>query len=580
MKILTTKHGYFLLYLLLSFLASTILCILIYADLKNDLAHNLKSISILYNPETHFDSKLYYSLDNTFNEERVLHNLSNVQGKLLFALPGHDSILTSFRLDLNPKMPTKHVTIKGLVFTFTDKVIQINSSELSTVFFRNSASVGLNKELSKITFLEEHKPFDPYIVFNPVAEIIKGSYPFIYALCAPFVILGILLLLKLGVVRKTTIFEVLTMLFFVAIPLKIAWTTLMILLIVVYLVFEHIKTRKKPNHIHLSLFFLGVFLIPLVFGRPRGIEDFDIQMGFVVFAFLGAFFDKNVTILYKQYIVAFCILFTMVLSFGMVFLSNFELLYGLPIREYFTQIKTYGGNVRNWLYFDHAAFLSFFGLVGLLFVQDLYNAKEATRPILILYHLLLCGFLIFTGARICLIIYLIYCCNFLLKYRHLERLIANGIVYAGFAIFLLKNIASYDFYRSELWKKSWTAIEQQPFFGYGLGRSNEVLHNEGLVGLDANTFFANLNHSHNQFITFLLEIGFFGTIALSVFVLYLIYMKKWYRNTTFILFAFGTLYLMFTESVFQTSKPIYVLCFLMIVILRAPQSKRTTLMIR
>src|SRR5690606_41733303 len=65
----------------------------------------------------------------------------------------------------------------------------------------------------------------------------------------------------------------------------------------------------------------------------------------------------------------------------------------------------------------------------------------------------------------------------------------------------------------------------------------------------------------------LLEIGLVGTLALIILLSWFLYKGKYYKDDTLVLFVLGLSYMFLTESVFETSKPMYVICFLFLVIM-------------
>jgi len=265
---------------------------------------------------------------------------------------------------------------------------------------------------------------------------------------------------------------------------------------------------------------------------------------------------------YTRFVV---LLNAVILASGISFLFWFNELYGLELVDYFNNIKIYSRDIRSWLYYDHAAFLSFFSIVGILFVHNLYQKKLVDLKWVWLYHFMLISLIIITATRIGLIIYMLVLLNVVFSLNFRKRLIMNMVIFISFTTLLFFNIGDIDKNRATLWETSWDAIKTRPFFGYGLGQSNKVLHvsykNENNIGAPI----LELNHSHNQYLTYLLELGFVGSSILFFGLFFFLYKTKQFRNDMMIyLFALGFLFL--TESALQTSKPLYVLSFLFILV--------------
>jgi O-antigen ligase len=260
------------------------------------------------------------------------------------------------------------------------------------------------------------------------------------------------------------------------------------------------------------------------------------------------------------------VLNAVIVASGISFLLWFHEFYSFGVLDYFKEIKIYSGHVRDWLFYDHAAFISFFGLVGMLFAHRLFQNKELDRKFLFLYHIILLLCIILVGARIGLLIYMIFLMNLVLQCGGVRRLLINSLLFVVFSAMLVFNIHKIDQNRYHLWSVSWEAIREKPWFGHGLGASNGLLHDSLYIKRAGFSEALELNHSHNQFITFFLEIGLLGFIMTTLILGYFLYRTGHYKNTSLMLFLFGLGYIFLSESILETSKPLYIICFLFLIL--------------
>ena len=73
--------------------------------------------------------------------------------------------------------------------------------------------------------------------------------------------------------------------------------------------------------------------------------------------------------------------------------------------------------MRKWLDYDDAVFFTFFGLVGLLFLNPHMVLIRMIKLLMIGYHVLLVGTIILVGARVSVLTYLVFLVNMVLKFR-------------------------------------------------------------------------------------------------------------------------------------------------------------------
>ncbi|MCJ7467539.1 MAG: O-antigen ligase family protein, partial [Maribacter sp.] len=269
---------------------------------------------------------------------------------------------------------------------------------------------------------------------------------------------------------------------------------------------------------------------------------------------------------YRQFVYFMLVFNALMVSAGVTFLLWFHEFYALDALDYFKDIKIYSGLVRDWLYYNHAAFLSFFGLSGMLFAHALYQKRRLGKKVLYVYDSLLLLFIVLMGSRVCLVIYGVFLLNLLTQWKYKRRVIMNSLLFISISTILLYNIKKTDPTRYQLWSISWEAIKEKPWFGYGLGSSDKILHDSQFIGDAGFTSDLDFNHPHNQFISFLLEIGALGTLAIIMIVVYWLYKTEQHKNKIMVLFLVGLGYIFLTESILETSKPLYIICFLFLLI--------------
>ncbi|TLP80757.1 O-antigen ligase family protein [Maribacter sp. ACAM166] len=560
------KESYFPLMIVLGILCSTFLSSFYLGRIENKLLHDFYGFKFILENDTPFDASLLYSYNQAFSSDYVLTDLSPATDTLFFNLPNSDRVLKKFRLDFGNKKEINPLKLKELHLYFNNDTIVIGEDKLAQKIFNTSPSVLLDKGNGIIDFRREISPFDPYIIFSPLVEITIDKKEYALFLLTPFIIL---LILYLTLVKKKTtpnITEILCLIFIICIPLKIAWTTFIAILLVIYGLYDTKVNKRELVSKPLVFLFLGYFCVLLFFGRPSDLSDIDMQLGLLLWAIIGATIRMPKEKIYKYYIMTFTVINAIVITSGIGFLYWFNELYGLQLTDYFHDIKLYSRDVRGWLYYDHAAFLSFFAIIGLLFLHELYQQKKVNRTVVCLYHILLVAFVLITATRIGLIIYLLVLLNVLVSLNYRLRLLVNTAALGIFSFFLFLKIESIDSSRAILWQNSWEVIKFNPFLGHGVGQSNQMLQTAYIGKDNIGLPVLELNHSHNQYLTYLLELGFIGSFALMLGLVFVLHKTKQYKNKNLIIFLFATSFLFLTESALQTSKPLYVLSFLLILV--------------
>lgn len=553
-------------------LLGVFLNVLLVRYIKNDLRTNEIELAFHFPKGTNLETNLYYSFSDVFKPEDRIIVTQGSNNQVKFSFPKTDRMPTNFRLDFGSDTLSTGFTIDSLIISYGKGFTVLNQEQVFNHIILNSAAVKLDKNGQQLSFNHAIRPFDPYIVFDPLVKIVVDHDPLKWvALFGPFLLFIVLYGKRFFLSSKVDIPTVLLMVFIVCIPLKIAWTTFATLLLCTYALFTAVREKKFDYKNPEALLLLGFFLIFLLLGRPSSLKAIDHQMALVLFSLLlttARFNWERITGFYVLFILC---MNAMLLAAGIGFLFSFQDIFGLPVFEYFLQIKTYSGNIREWLYYDHAVFLTFFGLVGLLVLKPRYGFNKDRILTIVGYHIFLVGTIILVGARVSMLIYVVFLINIIVNIKPKVCLLINIMVFFGITTFLFYNVGSIDQNRFELWSVSWEAFKDEPLFGHGLGSSDFVLHQERYMQKANAVIPAILNHSHNQFLTFLLEIGAVGFGLFAFLGVLYIKRKQRYQSMTLVLFIFGLCYVFLTESILQTSKPLYVLCFLFVMITRLPE---------
>lgn len=554
-------------YVLLCIFTSALLYVALAQYTKSKIINQFQGVTFVVDANAPFKSELFYTFGNEFNSKHKINDSHTHKDTLSFVFEKKPHLVKKFRLDFGTNTNLKTIKIKKIILKLGQDNIIIKEEGVFKSLFLNSVSTELDKANGIIYLKKDEINYDPYIIFKPLARLVISKPISIITFLAPFFILMVFLSNKVTVNKSNIALDIIFLLFVVCIPLKIAWTTFIALVLCLYGLINLIKNKKFNYKNPIFLLFVAIFIIQLLFGRPESVQKLSKSFVLLLFAFIsGAVkFGTNRTF-YKIYSCFFIVLNSVIISAAIGFLVYFKEFYGLDISDFFLQIKTYSGSVRNWMFYDHAAFLSFFGLVGFLFIHQLYQEKAVAKELYLFYGILLFLFIIIVGARVSLIIFGVFILNFFLKFSSKIKHVINFIIYILCTIGLLMYIQKLDYYRYHLWSVSWQAIKEKPWFGFGLGNSEIILQNETFIKNAGFVSKMSFNHSHNQIITSILEVGALG--AGCIFIIFIIFLikTKLYESSTFMLFLFGLGFIFLTESILLTSKPLFVICFLFVII--------------
>ena len=547
-------------------LFSVVLSSLYLWSVKRHVLEQQTGIEFIVSSDADFEASLYYTFTDKFKPDQYLKNTTSSKDTLRFLFPEQEVMVKKFRLDLGNDPKLGQVEIKSLNLLFGAEKTVLDQEKVFADLYQNSGSVYLDKNALSIRMVKSHVPFDPYVIFMPLGTLSVSHTIYAVCLLAPFLVLLLLYFIKYRKTYSFTATDFLALVFIICIPMKIAWTTFCTILLCAYGIYFAIYKRRVFLRNDLFFLFVGLFLLLALFGRPAGYAVMDNEFALLLFAVISATLPLTKLKIYACYVRALLVLNGVILASGLSFLLWFHDFYGLGIADYFAEIKIYSGNLREWLYYDHAAFLSFFGLVGLLFAHKLSAMGRMDRRLLILYHILLVSFIVLNGSRICVLIYAVYLLNVAVKLGYKKKIFVNAFLFLIVAASFVHSIEKLDEIRYRLWSVSWKAIKESPWIGHGLGKSNAILHDSRFADAKTISEIAEFNHSHNQFITFLMEIGILGFLSLVFALAYYLYKSGHYKNATLGLFLLGLGYLFLTESILQTSKPMYVICFLFLLV--------------
>ena len=537
-------------------------------SLKRELTEDFIGVRFLVRSHIPVQTQLYYSYDDSFHSELYVNDGSNSNDTIQFLIPYTGKTVKKFRLDLGNDRGLQKVEILEMHLMFKNRIVSVPASKLKRTLFQNSGSVILGEQ-GILTINQASEPFDPYIVFMALGVLAMPTGKLLLALLSPFAIFLIIYLIKSKALRSLSWQGIAISLFLFSIPLKIAWTTFTAIILGLNgLTVLSLKREFRPDRIN-SYFLIALFLVLLITGRPTEFGKIEKEFALVLFAFVGATIAFPKEYIFNRYSMIMLTFFAMMGSAGLAFLFWFPDFFGAPLGGYFSGIKEYSGIVRNWVPYDHAAFLSFFGLIGVLFVHYLHKRQKLSAGFTFLYHCLLLLFIILSGARIGMLIYLLISLNILLGWNWRRLLILNIVFLLVYSFLLVGFIDRIDTNRAQLWNISWHAIKEKPIFGYGLDQSKEVLQHSAIAVEQGYEINPELNHSHNQLLTILMEVGIFG-LATMVLISVLLFIKmRYYKDKMLMTFLFGLLLMCTSESILQTSKPLYVICFLFLLFAQA-----------
>lgn len=473
--------------------------------------------------------------------------------------------LRSVRLDFGTNPDVERVTLhsvslssgKRTLFTLGQKDISPRIGLLTGISAVETTS-------ASFTLDTDRKPYDPYIVFDPVNELFFPIWQRTLALVVPWVLL---LFLPFSNWMRCIIGEKSYVLLFVAlfcaaIPLKIAWITFTSILLLAYALINGYKKRSiRFDAIHAAMPIF--FMVPLLFLGRGNVSNLNIPLGFLLFAIIGALvdFSKRTDSIKKIYTTVFLTISSIVPVAWLLLMWYYGYYYKIDLFGYMADIKGHAYATTFWLYYPHTTFLSFFIIIGGIFCIDLYKKDKIGRSYLTLYGILAFCSLLLLGSRFAILMGLALPFLTVVSAKTLGKLLVPIWVVVFTIMFLY--IDELDVQRNQLWQISWEAFTETPWLGHGTGTSETILNDTVRVRQAGFKSPLNMNHPHNQLLTYLLENGLLGTLMFLGAFFYIVYCFAKRGNKSMLLTCFMVLMLMIIESPFRTTTSLYVIAFLL-----------------
>lgn len=487
-------------------------------------------------------SYVFYLGKETFDSKLIRLDFENFK-------PTDGITINKFELEgvpLGTGIYLKRKEVRKNLFTFSDSV---RADEYNIFFFNN-------------------KVFDPYIVFNIKSMLFFNLTLEILLLLPWFLFFYKDVFNWISDKFKDKDFEtILIAVFITVLTLKIAWVTFITLLLLSLSLIRFIIDKdRKLFFSKQNIGFLLFFMVFVLFGHIQNIGQLSLQFTFVIipliFIFRKSTFDFNQ--FYNIYTTIFLVLMVLIFLNGMIFIALLKINYEIEPLLYFTPeyTKLLNEKLMWWLPYSHPTFLPSFCLVGMAFCESLYSQGFLKKNQFIVYCLFCLITILLLGSRIMFFTWFILMgAIFFIRNNKRYRSIYYFTILFSVFFLIMFFINKIDLNRHNLWSISYSAIESN-IYGYGVGSSNDILNDPMFLQKNNLSTPPSENHSHNQFITILLELGVF---ALVLFVLGLIYLGyELYRNADkpFLFIYFLFFLLLIIESPFQTATPFYFYVFL------------------
>ncbi|MGI9552861.1 MAG: O-antigen ligase family protein [Aurantibacter sp.] len=534
--------------------------------LKNRLSQKEYTLMAEVDYDVQGTMELHFDAGNNFNRtQEVVQDVANGTNSLEFLFElNEEEQLKFLRLDFGNDRQLSEVRLKSLSLSTENEVLfDLNEKQIANQI---SLVQGVTQIEKTASFRPDasRQPFDPYLVFSPVNELISPLWQRTMLLVAPWVLLLFFPLVTWAKTRfeKKEFALLLATLFLASIPLKIAWVTFTSLLLLGYALVELARTRGlKFDQGHLAI--LSLFAVPLLFLGQGELSKLTIPLGFVLFPIICSMVDFSdyQDDIKKAFARVFFVLMSITVVSWVLLMCYGGYFNSLDLSNYFTDIKSNVHLVMSWLYYGHPTFLSFFILIGGIFCYDLFKRQKITKTYGLVYAGLMIGTLLILGSRFAwvLVIFLPMLMAIPVKYLKTVLVPLWAALFAGTVYFIDK----LDLLRAELWQISFTEIKKNLWLGHGTGNSDAVLPDQLAIERKGPDAIIEINHSHNQFLTYLLENGLLGTLLFTALMLFIYFRFAKCDNKVMMLVTFAILLLMVVESPLRTATPLYLFSFLL-----------------
>lgn len=518
--------------------------------------------------ETDATMEFFYETGHDFNQEQkvsVKVNSGTSEIKFPFQLREGER-LRNLRIDFGSNRDLKKVVLHSI--SLSSKGDHLFDLKVEQIGKHVGFSSGITEWDSTNTYFlaNDREIFDPYLVFDSVFELIWPKWLRLLLLILPWAVLLAFPTFKwFGERLKKKEYILIFCAFFIAsIPLKMAWVSFAALILAGYSLMNFF--RRKHLQISSTQCALFVFFaVPLLFMGDGNISKMAIPLGFLLFFLIGSFLDFSMEHqgIKEIYVTVFFTLMSIILINSILFIVSDGYYFRSEGLAYFSNVKLHGQEILYWLYYGHPTFLSFFIIIGGVFCVDLVQKGAIERFYgwaYALFALLVLGIL---GSRFALLIAVSLPFWYFLPIRYLKRAVLPlwVIPFGIITIF----IDQFDDQRARLWRLSWSAIIERPWFGYGTGTSETVLPSYLSVNRGGVETLMEVNHSHNQLLAYLLENGLVGTLIFLAAFFYMANDFAMSKNKTLLLVSLLLLLLMIVEAPFRTTTPLYLSAFLLTV---------------
>lgn len=557
MKLSTKKIAYsFLLILVTTFLYNS------YYDYKINNSNYTLSVNSTHAADGKLE--LYYDVGYGFSESgKIESKIIKGQNKTIFNF-NNKIFFKKFRLDFGDNERVEEITIHSIILQSANKdILFLKQSEVlkNVQFFSPNVEV----KNDKIKIVKGDNLFDPYIEFKSINRIIIPSWINILILFLPFLVFNLMSFCKeiYSIILKREIDVFFIILFLISIPLKESLTTFVAILWLCYIIF--ILIRSKTIEINLTTFVcFSLFLIPVLLGRPSNYNQINILLSFLIFGIISIYPIKRDFIkIQRIYIFIIGIISLAIIASWLNYIIYYANYDDVTLYGYFNNIKWTNENIREWFGFSHPAYMSVFSIIGMFFSFESYKRKIIDKKNFILNILITFVLIVVLGSRIALLLFLIMITLFVLPKINYKKMLFIFFIITSIGI--LSTINKIDIIRHQLWSLSLSAIKEKPLMGYGLGSSKNLISNKELNHKNGYVSFLNLNHPHNQYINYILEIGLlgFGVLITLLLIIHFKYKEEININYSTLLFIWCILSII--ESPFETSKPTFLFCFFLII---------------